>query len=364
MTTGTKLLFELSGEHPVLPYAELEAVISAYAKKDNFKDFKISTYQATDRLAIIEVSEFSNSLIVKLSNRLAMCHSINELLASGSPKDIESTLEKLDNLGTGQNPTFKLFTKKLRKDDIWSKEEINALKNKIIRGFSKFALVEINHPELEIVLFRAPELFLARKIRDISRSEFEKRKPQNRPYFAPVSLHPRLARCLVNLAGLDDNQAVLDPFCGTGGLLLEAGLMGIPIIGSDVDPQMVAGTKKNLEHWNIKDFKLLTSNIEHLPQKLPKAASDEHLQAIVTEPPYGRASTTQGQKLDDLLNSSFKVFSELLPTTGRVVISLPEPELAQGIHHDFKLLNKFTFRVHKSLTKTIFVFEQKDIVEK
>jgi tRNA (guanine10-N2)-dimethyltransferase len=162
---------------------------------------------------------------------------------------------------------------------------------------------------------------------------------------------------LVNLAGLDDHQVLLDPFCGTGGLLLEAGLMGMTVIGSDIDPQMVAGTKANLEHWGINNYSLINSDIENLPVNLRKQGSAGQPQAIVTEPPYGRASTTQGQALDELLRKSFKIFSEILKPNGSLVISLPDPELAHSIHRDFKLMNKFTFRVHKSLTKTIFVFE-------
>ena len=360
MASKISLLLELSGEHVELPYAELEAVLGAFALREKYKDLNISTNKPTERLVIIELSNYSDELAYKLGKRLAMCHRINELVASGSVKDIEAALANLSNLKFIRNSTFKLFTHQLGNNKVWPKNEMTAIKNKIIKEFSKFARVDVNQPVHEIILYRDAELFLARKIVDLPRSEFEARKPHQRPYFAPVSLHPRLARCLVNLAGLDNNQVLLDPFCGTGGLLLEAGLMGMTVIGSDIDPQMVAGTKANLEHWGINNYSLINSDIESLAENLRKQGSAGQPHAIVTEPPYGRASTTQGQALDELLRKSFEIFSEILHPNGRLVISLPDPELAYAVHRDFKLLNRLTLRIHKSLTKTIFVFEKRE----
>ncbi len=44
-------------------------------------------------------------------------------------------------------------------------------------------------------------------------------------------MSPKLARCMVNLTGVKENDLVLDPFCGTGGILIEAGIMGARVIG-------------------------------------------------------------------------------------------------------------------------------------
>jgi len=166
-----------------------------------------------------------------------------------------------------------------------------------------------------------------------------------------VSLHPRLARTLVNLTQLQTGETVLDTFCGTGGILLEAGLIGLDIIGADIDLRMVQGTKTNLTHWGLKNFKLIEANITELPDKLGPL----HPQAIVTEPPYGRASTTGGEELDELMEKSFSVFSSVLPPNGRVVISLPDTKLVEHAKNKFELLDRFEVRVHKSLTKSIFL---------
>ncbi|MGC8609676.1 MAG: TIGR01177 family methyltransferase, partial [Thermoplasmata archaeon] len=58
---------------------------------------------------------------------------------------------------------------------------------------------------------------------------FESRKAPLRPYFSPVSMHPKYARFLVNSAHVREGETILDPFCGTGGVLIEAAMIGIKI---------------------------------------------------------------------------------------------------------------------------------------
>lgn len=83
-------------------------------------------------------------------------------------------------------------------------------------------------------------------------------------------LPPKLAQILINLAngtagkagqicGEPENKgkAVLDPFCGTGTVLLEAAMMGYNPYGSDIEPRMVEYSKINLD-W-------LGENLFHPP---------------------------------------------------------------------------------------------------
>lgn len=66
-------------------------------------------------------------------------------------------------------------------------------------------------------------------------------------------LPPKLAQILVNLAARDsENLKVFDPFCGSGGILVEAGLLGHEILGSDLDPRMVEFSQKNLEEFKFE----------------------------------------------------------------------------------------------------------------
>src|SRR6185436_4415646 len=83
------------------------------------------------------------------------------------------------------------------------------------------------------------------------------RRDQNRPKRdARVGmLPPKLAQTIVNLAtsatATDQEQIVLDPFCGTGVILQEALLMGYGAYGTDLEPRMVDYSRENLEWLEI-----------------------------------------------------------------------------------------------------------------
>ena len=86
-------------------------------------------------------------------------------------------------------------------------------------------------------------------------------------------LPPKLAQIILNLAAgtaLDPTcgpdkpigKTVLDPFCGTGVILLEATLMGYDVYGTDLDPRMIEYSSTNLK-WlkpDIKDWSLATGD--------------------------------------------------------------------------------------------------------
>ncbi|MFQ6077015.1 MAG: DNA methyltransferase, partial [Candidatus Bathyarchaeia archaeon] len=77
---------------------------------------------------------------------------------------------------------------------------------------------------------------------ELSPKPMLERRPRRRPFFHPSSLMPKLARCMVNLARPRRGDSVLDPFCGTGSLLIEAGLMGMKALGSDIKGHMALGS--------------------------------------------------------------------------------------------------------------------------
>ncbi len=66
-------------------------------------------------------------------------------------------------------------------------------------------------------------------------------------------LPPKLAQIIINLANPSALDVVLDPFCGTGVVLQEAGLMGYEVYGSDLEPRMIEFTQTNLE-WSRERF--------------------------------------------------------------------------------------------------------------
>lgn len=59
-------------------------------------------------------------------------------------------------------------------------------------------------------------------------------------------LPPKLAQIMLNLAQTQPGQTVLDPFCGTGVLLMEATLHGCRVQGTDLQPRMIDYSAANL----------------------------------------------------------------------------------------------------------------------
>ena len=59
-------------------------------------------------------------------------------------------------------------------------------------------------------------------------------------------LPPKLAQIMVNLSGLESGR-ILDPFCGTGVILQEAGLMHYDVYGTDLAEKMIRYSRENLD---------------------------------------------------------------------------------------------------------------------
>jgi DNA modification methylase len=84
--------------------------------------------------------------------------------------------------------------------------------------------------------------------------------------------YPQLAKSLINLAGLQDGERILDPFCGSGTTLLEGYLNGLVSYGCDLNPlaAKIARAKVGILELNPE---LITESIETLVEKLKAAPS-------------------------------------------------------------------------------------------
>lgn len=175
--------------------------------------------------------------------------------------------------------------------------------------------------------------------------KFDERKAHKRPGFSPVSLHPKLARAAVNLTGITKG-VLLDAFCGTGGIMLEAGLMGVKCIGSDIDDEMLGKAKLNLDSFKVKAYKLIKADARKIKLKCD---------AIATDPPYGKASSLRKENILKLYSAFLANAYKLLKKKSRVVVIFPNKV---SVKSRFKTLKKISIPIHKSLTRTINVLEK------
>jgi len=173
--------------------------------------------------------------------------------------------------------------------------------------------------------------------------DFESRRAHLRPELLPTSLHPRLARCLVNLTGCKGQDTIIDPFCGTGGILIEAGLMKLNVTGSDISPAIV---KKCIE--NLKFFRLRVAVKEQDALKIK-----EKYDFVVTDLPYGK--NTGRMNLEKLYSGFLKTLKKNMKQ--RAVIVFPDNVKYKPLAKTAKLKieSEFSHYIHKSMTKKIAV---------
>ena len=184
-----------------------------------------------------------------------------------------------------------------------------------------------------------------------SRREFTARKPTDRPFFQPGSMDPMLARALVNIAGAREGATVVDPMCGTGGVLIEAGLVGARVVGNDAQAKMVGGTRANLRDalGDSGVFDVVRGDVTRLP------LADDCADAAVFDVPYGRQSKIEGDSLADLVGGALAEARRLAPRAV-VVADRSWDEAAEAA--GWTVERRFERRVHRSLVRHVHVLER------
>jgi len=175
--------------------------------------------------------------------------------------------------------------------------------------------------------------------------DFEGRRSHLRPFSAPIAMHPKFARAMTNLARVKKGQKVLDPFCGTGGVLIEAGLVGAKVFGVDIQPKIVAGCKRNLEHFGIPSASVKAGDALKAKGKFD---------AVVTELPFGKSTRLTMEK-KKLYSSFLKRLPQLLKRGSCAVISSDRP-----LPNSKGLSKKGTYPVyvHRQMTRYINVYRR------
>ncbi len=330
-------IFELSGEHESLPKAEVLACLEA-------EGIEFDILEEDQGILTIDAPKLN---IEELKRRLALTHFIDEKLISCEADELLS-LEETFTIGEGSFAVRGKRIQRLHEDFDLKNVEKRIAQN--IKGGSK---VNLSDPDIEIRVIVSNRCHIGRRMAKIDRSSFEARKVQFRPYFSPVSLHPRLARALVNLTRVRKGQTLLDPFCGTGGVLIEASMIGVRPIGSDIDDRMVKGCGENLSSLDIDDAELFCTDISGIAEVVGK------VDAIATDPPYGKSATTNREEITSLYTRAFATFSGVLRPEGYLSIAIPEKELIQTGEKFLGLKEFHAFRVHRSLTRNFCVYRKK-----
>jgi len=288
---------------------------------------------------------------------LAFTHRASGLLGRTDP-DVPGACALLDAAALDRDGTVAVRARDVRGlggvDTQRAERELGAVL--VNRGFA----VDLEDPDHELRAAFGEGVCALGWLAAGSVRDFGDRKPTDRPFFQPGSMDPLLARALANLAGAKPGTTVLDPMCGTGGVLVEAGLVGADVLGVDAQQKMVRGAGQNLARYLVPDrshpdlprsgrFDLVQGDATAL------GVADGAVDGVVFDAPYGRQSKIAGRTLPDLVAGAL---AEAGRVAGRAVVvgDRSWADAARGA--GWTVTDRFRRRVHRSLVRHVLVLRQ------
>ncbi len=195
-------------------------------------------------------------------------------------------------------------------------------------------------PNAEILaIFSETRLYFART-NVVYDSMLQQYRDESRPFVsAEISTSPKICRTLLNLAGARPGDTVLDPFCGTGTILMEAAILGMKCIGVDIDGNQVQGARSNMK-WLAKDlgqkleYDIFIGDSRQLSSLIKKevdaVAFEPVLGPIYKKTPTREEAEETIDELTTLYRSVLKQISNILRPDGRVGMTIPVIKTESG----------------------------------
>ncbi len=208
------------------------------------------------------------------------------------------------------------------------------------------AEVDVRRPGLVLKAYRVGDSAYVALIRP-HKGKWRAKDLRERPYRHPSMLAPRLARALVNLSRPRAGGILLDPFSGTGGVLIEAKDVGCIPVGVDLDWRMARGSLRNAR-W----AGLVGGIVRGDARDLPIRRAD----CVASDLPYGRMSSAMGSTTEELLQRLVEELPGLLGAGAHAALMVRErvrPASADGV----KLLETYLHRVNNALIRKILVYK-------
>lgn len=329
----------ISGENIQLGQNEIDSLLQL-----SNQDYTI-TWQ--DRLALFETEQNPISFIVK---RAALLREAGFVFSGfESYEDLKSDIDMailkrcIMPTQTFSVRTLNLSQRKISQDE----EKIPIFLGARIKEATG-ARVDLQNPDVRIlVIISVDGLLLCKSQKSVLGKKLRSRKPGKKPWFHPSIMNSILARVMCNLAGVMPGNTVLDPFCGGGGILSEIVSLNARAIGVDLIWRFLKGAEMNVTAINAGQYSLIQGDVRLLPI--------EYCDIIVTDPPYGRASSTRGVQSIKLVGSLLGNAIDILSDTGVLCIcGSDEMRLSELVYTiGLKLKLSVKVHVHRGLTREI-----------
>jgi tRNA (guanine10-N2)-dimethyltransferase len=345
MDSPTSVFLVLSGEHPTLPLAEMKDILEA-----NKIPFRI-----TDSFFKLIEIQADIGAVRKVADRGAFIDEVGTEILHSEPTipGIDDAVKSTD-LSRYLHPDDSFSIRVLRFGGVskeMSRVRLEGHLGWLIGNITK-ARVNLENPTHSFRgLLAGPYFHLGLIVHQRPAGYVASRRPRKRPAFHPSTMTPKLARSMVNLSRAIAGSTFLDPFCGVGGILLEASLLGCEVVGIDAVKRMVRGSRRNLRHFQMTPLALLRGDARNLPVR--------NIEAIATDPPYGTGASTLKSNTRNILKEFLPQAHSALTRSCRLVVASPmgtgTPDIAESA--GFKPVDRHEVYVHRRLTREILVLE-------
>ena len=329
----------ISGEHIELAKAEVEALLNQF-----YSDNEVTWFGRLARIAIpsnpVDFLLESAALVQQAGTILYETDSIDDITQGISDNEWATYITKQDDFAV--------------KTLCLGEETDLDMRLKIERSLGAYiematgATVKLRSPSVQIlVLIMSERILICKSDMSKLRVLLRGREPGKKEFFHPSMMNSSLARVMCNLAGVRPGDIVLDPFCGGGGILCEASHIGASVIGIDLSWKLLAGAKVNLSKIGM-NYSLIQGDTQRLPIN--------SVNRIVSDPPYGRASSTRGSIAVKLVESLLENADSILQSKGECLCLCCDSEMKLSqIAQDTGLTvaRQLSMRVHSGLVRDI-----------
>ena len=110
---------------------------------------------------------------------------------------------------------------------------------------------------------------------------------KKRNFLSPTATDACLALLMANQGKVTNCSLVVDPFVGSGSLMIAAAHFKATCIGSDIDYYMVKGKDSVDIRTNFKQYQLVLPEILQIDQSRSPFRLNMRVDAIICDPPYG-----------------------------------------------------------------------------
>jgi len=332
--------FFLSGEHRTLPYSELVALSEAEGRY-------LKVHAKLDQVVIGECDE---SFFEVLKRRAALIRYAGIMLGViEAVEGVEGLRRIIREYNTLRNLSFSRIVFKRVKRYGYNIKYADVVN--VIREALRDVARSPSAPLIDVIVSEGVMIIGYRLFTREMRG-FNVRAPQRRPVYLPGTLTPLWSRIFVNLSRAGPRGLFYDPFCGVGGFLLEACVMGLKYVGSDISLRHVLGATRNLMYYGCVP-QVFVADACNMPVR--------RVSSIGTDPPYGRLTQAHcSGGLRELMECFLSRVADILVSGGHLAFAQRKDVDVEEIIDNvgLKIVERHLNWVHGALTRDIFVVKK------